>query len=83
MTANAEVSKNPNESNLNLIRRFSKRLQGSKTLNKARSLRFHSRTNSKLKTKESALKRITRGKEVERLRKLGKLKPKEKKRSMR
>ena len=79
MTQNAEVEKNQNETNLNLIRRFSKRVQGARALNQARSARFRSRPSSKLKKKERALKRITRGKEIERLKKLGKWKPPEKK----
>ncbi|MBI2049076.1 MAG: hypothetical protein HYT29_01395 [Parcubacteria group bacterium] len=80
MTANAEVEKNQDETNLNLIRRFSKRVQGSRALNQVRSLRFRARSTSKLKKKKRALKRITRGKEIERLKKLGKWKPPEKKR---
>lgn len=80
MAANAEVEKNPNETNLNLIRRFTKRVQGSRALNQVRGLRFHSRSQSKLKKKERALKRISRGKEIERLKKLGKWKPPEKRR---
>ena len=80
MTHNAEVTKNPNETNLNLIRRFTKRVQGAHVINQVRSDRFHLRTPSKLKKKDRALKRITRGKEIERLKKLGKLKPVEKKR---
>ncbi|MBI3020344.1 MAG: hypothetical protein HYY60_03410 [Parcubacteria group bacterium] len=80
MTANAEVEKNPNETNINLIRRFTKRVQGSRALNQVRSTRFHTRSQSKLKRKERTLKRIVRGKEIERLKKLGKWKPPEKKR---
>jgi len=80
MTQNAEVEKNPNETNLNLIRRFSKRVQGSRALNQARANRFRSRSSSKLKKKVRTLKRIVRGREIERLKKLGKFKPVEKKR---
>lgn len=77
MTAvNVEVVKNQNETNLSLIRRFSKRLQGSRTLFRARSLRFRARPQSKLKKKEYALKRITKRAETEKLRKLGKLEEK-------
>ena len=83
MTANAEVTKNPNETNLNLIRRFAKRVQGARALNQVRSSHFHLRSPSQLKKKERALKRIARGKEIERLKKLGKYKPPEKKRFQR
>jgi len=74
MTTNAEVTKNQNESNLNLIRRFTKRLQGAKTLKKARGQRFFSRPSSKFKKRDSALKRIAKRQKIERLRKLGKIK---------
>ncbi|OGZ11584.1 MAG: hypothetical protein A3D67_00270 [Candidatus Lloydbacteria bacterium RIFCSPHIGHO2_02_FULL_51_22] len=75
MTQNAEVEKNQNETNLNLIRRFTKRVQGARALNQARALRFRTRVPSKLKKKVQALKRIAHGRGIERLKKLGKYKP--------
>ncbi len=70
----AEVKRNGSESNANLIRRFSKRVQSSGALKKARSLRYAARTKSELKKKQEALKRITKRAATERLRKLGKIK---------
>ena len=74
MAINAEVTKNTNETNLNLIRRFSKRVQGAKILRTARGLRFYDRNSSKLKKKMQALKKITKYKEIVKLKKLGKIK---------
>lgn len=72
-TRNVEVTKNQNETNISLIRRFSKRLQESRILKKARSARFFERSKSKLKKKERALKRISKRAEIEKLKKLGKI----------
>jgi len=73
MTTNAEVTKNQGENSISLIRRFTKRVQGSGVLRKVRGLRFYQRQNSKLKTKARALKGISKRKEIERLKKLGKM----------
>jgi len=76
---NVEVQKTGNESSLSLLRRFSKRVQGSGVLNKVRGLRYKVRNQSTLKRKMSTLKLIDRLAEREKLAKLGKL-PVEKKR---
>lgn len=68
-----EVDKNANESGVNLIRRFQKRVQESGVLNKARSVRYNERPKSKLSRKNSALMRMTKREEIERLKKLGKI----------
>jgi hypothetical protein len=70
----AEVVKTGTESNANLIRRFTKRVQGAGLLRRARSLRYSTRAESDLKKKQGALKRIAKRIEIERLRKLGKIK---------
>ncbi len=70
---NVEVEKNANESNASLVRRFTKRLQGSGVLKYARSNRFSVRPESKFKKKARALKRIIKYKETERLKKLGRI----------
>ncbi|MEK7552834.1 MAG: hypothetical protein AAB505_01875 [Patescibacteria group bacterium] len=59
------------ESNLSLIKRFSKRLQGAGTLRRAKANRYTDRPLSAYKKKQQALKRIQRQTEFERLRKLG------------
>jgi ribosomal protein S21 len=69
-----EVKKNPNENNSSVLRRFSRRIQESGIIRKVKSARYNIRKESKLKVKKSALKRMGRRKEIEKLRKLGKMK---------
>lgn len=73
MVVNAEVHKNENENAINLIRRFSRRVQGTGLIQHTRKNRYFSRQKSKLVTRKSALKRIARREEVAELIKLGKL----------
>ena len=67
-----EVKKNTNESNMNLIRRFSRKVQGSGIIQKVKSKRYNERPESKIKTKQATLKRIIRRKVQDKLLKLGK-----------
>lgn len=73
MSINVEVKKNPNESTTSLIRRFTKRVQGSGVLPRVRGVAFRERPLSRLKKKMRTLKSIERRKEFERLKKLGKI----------
>lgn len=73
MVINAEVHKNENENAINLIRRFSKRVQGTGLIQHTRKNRYFSRQKSKLVTRKGALKRIARREEVAELIKLGKM----------
>lgn len=68
-----EVKKNPNENNASVLRRFSRRIQESGIIRKVKGSRYNVRKESKLKIKKSALKKMDRRKEIERLRKLGKM----------
>lgn len=68
-----EVKKQGNESGAALIRRFTKRVQGTKALAKVREERYFSRKLSKLKTKRRALVSMSKRKDYERLKKLGKI----------
>lgn len=70
---NVEVKKNPDESTSSLIRRFTKRVQGSGVLPRVRGIAYRERPLSALKRKRKTLKSLVRRKEVERLKKLGKL----------
>ncbi|MES2930309.1 MAG: hypothetical protein V4665_00790 [Patescibacteria group bacterium] len=67
-----EVKKNANESNMNLVRRFSRKVQESGIIQKVKSKRYNERTESKVKVKAATLKRIARRKNHEKLLKLGK-----------
>jgi len=68
-----EVRRNPNEASSSILRRFSRKIQESGIIQKVKGSRYSERKESKLKIKKSALRRLARRKEVERLRKLGKI----------
>lgn len=68
-----EVSKNPNENNASILRRFSRKIQESGIIHKVKGSRYNERKESKLKVKKGALRRISRRAEIEKLRKLGKI----------
>ena len=68
-----EVKKNPNENNASVLRRFSRKIQESGIIRKVKGSRYNLRKESKLKIKNSALKRMEKRKEIEHLRKLGKI----------
>ena len=68
-----EVTKNPNESNASVLRRFSRKIQESNIIRKVKSSRFNKRKESKLTIKKGTLRKIRRKKEIEKLRKLGKI----------
>ncbi|HEV7423562.1 MAG TPA: hypothetical protein VGO21_00030, partial [Candidatus Paceibacterota bacterium] len=68
-----EVKKNPNENNSSILRRFSRRIQESGIIRKVKGSRYNLRKESKLKVKKSALKRMGRRAQIEKLKKLGKM----------
>lgn len=78
MNVNVEVLRNANETTASLIRRFTKRVQGSGVLPRVRKLRYSSRPTSKFTKKKKALKRIIKSEERSLLEKLGKLSPQKK-----
>jgi ribosomal protein S21 len=67
-----EVKKKDKETSESLIRRFSRRLQQSGVLMKARKNRFHKKRKTKRQLKMDALYRVKVGKEVDKLKKMGK-----------
>lgn len=69
-----EIKKNPNENNASILRRFSRKVQESNIIQKVKNNRYNERKESKLKIKKSALKKMEKRKEIEKLRKLGKVK---------
>lgn len=68
-----EIKKNPNENNASVMRRFSRKVQESGIIPRVKSLRYNERAESKVKVKKSTLKRLTRRAQVEKLKKLGKI----------
>ncbi len=69
-----EIKKNPNENNASVLRRFSRKVQESSIIQKVKGGRYNERKESKVKVKKGTLKRLARRKEVEKLKKLGKIK---------
>jgi hypothetical protein len=73
MAVNAEVHKNENETAVNLIRRFSKRVQGAQVITRMRARRYRARAKSPAVVRKHALKALKRREEIQELIKLGKL----------
>ena len=73
MAINAEVQKNEGESAVNLIRRFSKRVQGSGLIQRVRGGRYFVRVKSGEVRRKQTLKMIKRRENVQELIKLGKM----------
>jgi len=71
--ARVEVVKQGNENATGLIRRFTKRVQNSGVVKRARGLRYAEREQSKYVRRKQALKRIEKTKHIERLKKLGRM----------
>lgn len=70
---NVEIKKGGHENGTALVRRFSRKMQESGIIQKVKGQRYHERGLSKLSQKNMALRRLARRKEVERLKKLGKM----------
>lgn len=73
MATNVEVQKNNNESSANVIRRFTKRVQGAGIVPKVRSGRYFSRIKSRNVQRVSKLKKVSKQTTFEKLLKLGKV----------
>lgn len=74
---NVEISKARNENNVSMIRKFTRRVQESGVLNRVRSLRYAKRAASPYVRKKKTLKGLRRKEEIEKLIKLGKMRPRE------
>lgn len=72
---NVEIKRNPTENTASVIRKFTKSVQEAGVLNRVRSIRYHSRQESPYVRKKKALKHIARRTEIEKMIKLGKIKP--------
>lgn len=73
MSINAEVVKTGSESPLSVIRKFSRRVQGTGLIKNARKNRYYERQKSKTVQKKRALKLIKRRAEYKQLVKEGKV----------
>ncbi len=70
---NIELKRNNHENGVSLLRRFSRKMQEAGIIPKVKGNRYASRDVSKLAQKNMRLKSLARRKEVERLKKLGKM----------
>ena len=73
MATNVEVKKNNQESTANLIRRFTKRVQGSGVITRIRKERYFKRAKSELVHRAAKLKKLEKKAKYETLLKLGKI----------
>jgi ribosomal protein S21 len=73
MSTNVQVEKNSGESTANLIRRFTKRVQGAGIIPKVRKGRYYARTKSENVGKAKRLKRLKSKAVYEELLKMGKI----------
>ena len=73
MATNVQVEKNNNESSANVIRRFTKRVQGSGIIPRMRKNRYYSRTKSENVRRAARLKKLDKKAEYEKQLKLGKI----------
>ncbi len=73
MATNVEVEKNNNESSANVIRRFTKRVQGAGIVPKVRGGRYFTRIKSKNVQRTARLKKIGKKEAYEKEVKLGKI----------
>jgi ribosomal protein S21 len=73
MAINIEVERNTNENSVNLIKRFTRRVQGSGILPRVRSIRYTERQPSKYTKKKRALKSIQNKEKMAELIKMGKM----------
>lgn len=73
MAVNVEVAKSGTENNLSLIRKFTKRVQGSGVLPRLRGRRYSTRNLSEYVKKKKTLKKLRRRAEVDLAIKLGKM----------
>ena len=73
MATNVQVIKNNNESSANVIRRFTKRVQGAGIVPKVRGGRYFSRIKSRNVQRFAKLKKLVKRESYEKLVKLGKV----------
>lgn len=73
MAINVEVKKNNNESSANVIRRFTKRVQGAGIIPKVRGGRYFTRMKSSNVRQTAKLKKLSKRESYEKLVKLGKI----------
>jgi ribosomal protein S21 len=77
MTVNVAVARTGSESSQSLIRRFSKRVQGSGIVRRVKGNRYFARTLSKKKQRVSALRKIERDEKRQEMERQGLIQPRD------
>ncbi len=72
MAKNVEVTKKKNESNISLLKRFTKKVQESGVIKKSKSIRYQDRPQSDYVKKKKRLKSLDKTAEIQKKIKLGK-----------
>lgn len=72
MALNVNVKKKEKQSSSDLLKQFTKLVKSSGVINKLKSIRYYKKEDSAFKNKETALKKIKKTADNDRLRKLGK-----------
>ena len=73
MAVNVEINRNANETSLSILRRFTKRVQGSGVLPRVRGIRYHERIKSENVKKNKKLTKLVEWAKTAELVKLGKI----------
>ncbi|MFA5987469.1 MAG: hypothetical protein WC797_02360 [Candidatus Paceibacterota bacterium] len=73
MATTVEVTRNKSETPSSLIRRFTKRVQESGSVKTAKGKRYTQRSRSEYTKKKMALARLDKRRNIEKLKKLGKI----------
>lgn len=72
-TTNIDLKRNNHENGVSLIRRFTRKMQESGIIPNVKNNRYSTRPISKLAQKNMRLKNLNKRREIERLKKLGKM----------
>ncbi len=73
MVTRIEITRKGNENTMSVLRKFTRKVRNGGFLMTVRKNRYFKRKDSALRTKESALNRLEKGKEYTRLYKLGRI----------
>lgn len=71
--ANVQIEKTSGENNASVMRRFTKRVQSAKIVQKVRGMRYYEREKSRTMRKKSTIKMLGKREEYNTLAKMGKL----------
>lgn len=73
MTNRIEINRNNNENVMSMLRKFTRRVRDAGFINEVKSRRYFKRSDSDLRKKQSALNRMEKRREYNKLYKLGRI----------